>query len=132
MDLIKMIMIMVPATVLLIAIGATDPESGGIFYLVYIILLIRLIRALVIKARGGQKRAADINGEEIREPANRKISSNAAKAHTHDRLDETHFDAHETARDHYAKQIKGFIDAGLIDRKEAKLLMEKYDESAGA
>ena len=46
--------------------------------------------------------------------------------HTHDRLDYDCYDPGESKMDHYIKQLKGFQKAGLIDRSEYNVLVERY------
>lgn len=49
--------------------------------------------------------------------------------HTHDRLD---YDCYrtESAAEHYKKQLDGFLDAGLIDRKEYLQLLWKFTKKS--
>lgn len=50
----------------------------------------------------------------------------ASDGHTHDKFDTAAFNPNETPEEHYMKQLKGFLDAGIIDKAEFNTLSAKY------
>jgi hypothetical protein len=50
----------------------------------------------------------------------------AGKEHTHDRIDTISYDVNETEAEHYKKQLDGFLKAGIIEKEEYRLLLQRY------
>ena len=49
-----------------------------------------------------------------------------AGEHTHDRIDTVSYDVNETEAEHYRKQLDGFLKAGIIEKEEYRLLLQRY------
>ena len=46
--------------------------------------------------------------------------------HTHDRIDRVSYNVNETEAEHYRKQLDGFLKAGIIEKEEYRILMNRY------
>lgn len=49
-----------------------------------------------------------------------------AGEHTHDRIDSVSYDVNETEAEHYRKQLDGFLKAGIIEKEEYRILLQRY------
>lgn len=89
---------------------------GGDRAVLFGALALVLLAVIVIKLR---KKAAE-----------RKNDSPAAAAHTHDRL-QGYTAGACSAEEHWRKQLDSFLAAGIIDRAEYRVLLERYRRSYG-
>ncbi len=48
--------------------------------------------------------------------------------HTHDRTDRISYDRNETEYEHYKKQLDGFLKAGIIEKDEYRLLLNRFSQ----
>ena len=48
------------------------------------------------------------------------------REHTHDRIDTISYDVNESEEEHYRKQLNGFLKAGIIEKEEYRLLLQRY------
>ena len=46
--------------------------------------------------------------------------------HTHDRIDRVSYNVNETEAEHYRKTLDGFLKAGIIEKEEYRILMNRY------
>jgi uncharacterized membrane protein len=46
--------------------------------------------------------------------------------HTHDRIDRISYNVNETEAEHYRKQLDGFLKAGIIEKEEYRILINRY------
>ena len=51
------------------------------------------------------------------------------RGHTHDRLDYDCYTNDSGSIEHYKRQLSSFLSAGIIDRSEYKVLLERYSKS---
>ena len=51
--------------------------------------------------------------------------------HTHDRIDTEHYSATESPYQHYKTQLDGFLKAGIIEKSEYRVLLERYVQDFG-
>ena len=48
------------------------------------------------------------------------------EVHTHDRIDRISYNVNETEAEHYRKQLDVFLKAGIIEKEEYRILINRY------
>lgn len=88
----------------------SDVFIGLIVFVIFAVVIFSVVRAIV--------------------KASRKVKGEPA-AHSHDRLStkNTNFVESIDGFEHYRRQLDGFLEAGIIDRNEYKVLFKKYRET---
>ncbi len=109
-------------------------DSDSAASLVQLLLIIFFIVIAAKSSKKGKKKAASGNaatkrtvsaGKVTTERKRQKSFAHREEDHTHDRNSEFRI-ARETPDEHYQHQIQSFLQAGLIDKKEAEVLWSNY------
>ena len=111
-------------------IGHVSSElvSNIVYILIVVLAVLTTIKKRKKKSKpnvtGGTGKVISSERKTSREVVHKHREEN----HTHDRYSENRIQQ-ETPDEHYRHQINSFLQAGLIDKKEAKELWEKYQRS---
>ena len=102
------------AIAVVILLGAALNSNDEIVTVILGIALITFIAIVIAVTAAKNKKAQAVGSKRV---------------HTHDRLDTSVSAYHcSTQEQHWKEQLDGFLAAGLIDRKEYKILWEKHHE----
>ncbi|MCR5090847.1 MAG: hypothetical protein K6C08_15215 [Oscillospiraceae bacterium] len=109
-------------------------NSDSAASLVQLLLIIIFIVIAVKNSKRGKKKTSAGNSKAGMaskgnkappEKKRQKVFFHSQEDHTHDRYSEFRIAA-ETPDEHYQHQIQSFLQAGLIDKKEAEVLWSNY------
>ena len=89
--------------------------NGGAIAVIAGVLLIILLSVVIVRLKK-LRSAKRFDGIKAR-------GGGTAAAHSHDRLQGYH--GEESGADHWKKQLDGFLEAGIIDRSEYRVLLER-------
>ncbi len=81
-----------------------------------------ILVAIILAARAPKRVDRDFGGARVRGGASAS-GGGTASVHSHDRLQGYRGD--ESGYDHWKKQLDGFLAAGIIDRAEYRVLLER-------
>lgn len=63
--------------------------------------------------------------------APQKTTPRRSEQHTHDRIDTEHYSSTESPYQHYKTQLDGFLKAGIIEKSEYRVLLNRYIQDFG-